>query len=89
MLPMIHAEDLAPMLEMQVTFNALKVIADPIFFRDAANLEFLLKYATEDTVINSLNRCIEEEWNEGILICEKAIEERGFHVGDIEGRFEL
>lgn len=36
-----------------------------------------------------LNDCIEFEWNEGVLICEKEIERRGLHIDDPKERFEL
>ena len=36
-----------------------------------------------------LDGCIKEEWNEGVLICEREIAKRGLNKVEVKERFEL
>lgn len=54
-----------------------------------ARFEEMLMYYDNETVLNALNACIDEEWGEGVVIVEQEIARRGLHVEDNEERFEL
>jgi len=53
------------------------------------NFEARIQNFPDDCIMRFMKKCIDNEWTEGTLLCEREIARRGLHITDNERRFEL
>lgn len=68
-------------------------IENAYLFRKSAfrvpSFEVRIQNFPDDCIMKFLKKCIDNEWTEGTLLCEREIARRGLHITDNERRFEL